>query len=36
MSEADRERCALALREAHTAGRIDHDELEERLELVLA
>ena len=36
MSEADRERCARALREAHAAGRIDHDELEERLDLVLA
>ena len=35
-SEADRERCAAALREAHAAGRLDHHELEERLELVLA
>lgn len=34
-SEADRERCAAALRDAHAAGRIDHEELEERLELVL-
>lgn len=35
-SEAERERCAAALREAHAAGRLDHDELEERLGLVLA
>ena len=35
-SEADRERCAQALREAHAAGRIDHEELEERLALVVA
>jgi hypothetical protein len=35
-SEADRERCAAALREAHAAGRLDHGELEERLALVLA
>jgi len=35
-SEADRERCAAALREAHAAGRLDHDELGERLVLVLA
>ncbi len=35
-SEADRERCAAALREAHAADRIDHAELEERLERVLA
>ncbi len=34
-SEADRERCAVALRDAHAAGRLDHDELEERLEQVL-
>lgn len=35
-SEAERERCTSALRDAHAAGRLDHEELEERLELVLA
>ncbi len=35
-SEAERERCAAAVRAAHAAGRLDHDELEERLGLVLA
>jgi len=35
-SEAERERCAAALRDAHAAGRLDHEELEERLGLVLA
>lgn len=34
-SEADRERCARALREAYDAGRLDHHELEERLEQVM-
>lgn len=35
-SELDRDRCTAVLREAHAAGRLDHDELEERLALVLA
>jgi len=34
-SEAERERCAVALRRAHAEGRLDHDELEERLEAVM-
>lgn len=34
-SEAERERCAAALRRAHAEGRLDHDELEERLEAVM-
>lgn len=35
-SEADRDRCAVALREAHAAGRLGHAELEDRLGLVMA
>lgn len=31
-SDSDRERCMLALRDHYAAGRLEHDELEQRLE----